>query len=70
MGNPADAATTNIRVDNQFSVASGNLMCKGADASVAAQSIADGVEDFQVTYGVQTEVAGVLRSTNIFVLTR
>lgn len=60
MGNLTDAP--NIRVDNQFSVDNGNLMCKGADAKVAAQSIADGVEDFQVTYGVRTAPAGgVLR---------
>jgi hypothetical protein len=45
-------------------------MCKGADASVAAQSIADGVEDFQVTYGVQTEVAGTVAAVPILSLTR
>lgn len=45
--------TTVARVDNQFYVLNGNLMCQGASAA-PPQPIADGVEDFQVTYGVQT----------------
>ena len=45
--------TTAGRVDNQFYVLNGNLMCQGASAA-PPQPIADGVEDFQVTYGVQT----------------
>ena len=56
MGNPL-AGTGNF--DNEFYVDNGNLMCKGADAKVDAQSIADGIEDFQVTYGVQTFVGTV-----------
>ncbi len=51
------AATVNIRVDNTFSMNGADLMCLGASAA-PAQSIADGIEDFQVTYGVQTFVAG------------
>lgn len=58
LGNRPAAATVNIRVDNTFSVNGADLMCLGASPAVA-QSIADGVEDFQVTYGVQTFVAGV-----------
>lgn len=49
--------TSNVRVDNAFYVAGNDLMCLGASAAVA-QSIADGVEDFQVMYGVQTVNAG------------
>ena len=52
LGNRPTLAT---RVDNAFSVTGGDLMCQGA-TSAASQSIADGIEDFQVTYGVQTVV--------------
>ncbi|OIQ91108.1 hypothetical protein GALL_270120 [mine drainage metagenome] len=45
-------------VDNAFYVTGTDLMCLGA-SNAPAQSIADGVEDFQVLYGVQTLVAGV-----------
>lgn len=48
-------ATANV--DNAFYISGTNLMCLGASAA-AAQSIADGVEDFQVMYGVQTGAAG------------
>lgn len=57
LGNRPAAATVNIRVDNTFNMNGADLMCLGASAA-AAQSIADGVEDFQVTYGVQTDAAG------------
>lgn len=57
LGNRPTPATVNIRVDNTFSVNGADLMCLGASAA-PAQSIADGIEDFQVTYGVQTLVAG------------
>jgi type IV pilus assembly protein PilW len=53
--------TTNAHVDNQFSVSGTDLMCLGAKSTATAQSIADGVEDFQVTYGVQTIVANALQ---------
>jgi hypothetical protein len=44
----------NNGVNNQFTLnAQGDLMCTGTTAA-AAQSIADGVADFQVLYGVQT----------------
>lgn len=49
---------SNGRVDNQFSVVNGNLMCLGANATATVQPIAEGVEDFQVTYGVQTVLGG------------
>lgn len=42
-------------VDNAFYVTGTDLVCKGATSS-SAQSLADGVEDFQVVYGVQTGV--------------
>lgn len=57
LGNRPTAATVNIRVDNTFYVNGADLMCLGASAA-AAQSIADGVEDFQVTYGVLTDATG------------
>lgn len=50
LGNPP-VATAGVRVDNEFFVDTGRLMCRGADGTV--QAIVDGVEDFQVTYGVQ-----------------
>jgi type IV pilus assembly protein PilW len=48
--------TLSTRVDNEFTfnAASGELRCTGSKAGVGAMSIADGVEDFQVTYGVRT----------------
>ncbi len=46
-----------VNVDNRFRVVGTNLMCRGA-TNAAEQSIADGVEDFQVTYGVLTVVGG------------
>lgn len=52
MGNRLNAVTVPT-FDNQFRVSNGNLMCLGADASVPEQAIDVGVEDFQVTYGVQ-----------------
>ena len=54
LGNPP-TATAGIRVDNVFYVNSGKLMCKGADGTI--QAILDGVEDFQVTYGLQNVTA-------------
>ncbi|MBK9571348.1 MAG: PilW family protein [Rhodoferax sp.] len=45
-------ATVGVRVDNEFFVDTGRLMCRGADGT--PQAIVDGVEDFQVTYGIQT----------------
>jgi type IV pilus assembly protein PilW len=54
LGNRPNTANINIRVDSQLSVLNGNLMCQGANSTTTAQSIADGVEDFQVSYGVQT----------------
>lgn len=47
------------RVDNQFSVTGKDLMCQGSTAATA-QSIGDGVEDFQVTYAIRSQVAGVV----------
>jgi hypothetical protein len=53
---PTVATVANM--DNEFTLSGTDLMCKGATAAIA-QSIADGVEDFQVLYGVQTVVLGV-----------
>lgn len=48
-------STAGIRVDNEFYVDAGRLMCKGADGTI--QALVDGVEDLQATYGVQTTTA-------------
>jgi type IV pilus assembly protein PilW len=48
---------TGANVDNEFTLSGTDLTCKGATAA-AAQSIAEGVEDFQVLYGVQTGLPG------------
>lgn len=53
-------AVVNAGVDNTFSVNGTDLMCLGASAA-AAQSIADGIEDFQVMYGVLTGATGAER---------
>ncbi len=48
-----DPTVKPFNIDNEFSVKNGSLMCLGADASGKDQAIDVGVEDFQVTYGVQ-----------------
>lgn len=55
-------ARRNIRMDNVFNVdtVKKELKCAGA-TKTGAQPIADGVEDFQVTYGVQTVAGGALQ---------
>lgn len=62
LGQTTATATTGIRVDNEFTYrpaagGGGDLRCKGAAAVATAQPILDGVEDFQVTYGVLTITA-------------
>ena len=59
LGNQPPAAQIGIRVDNQFSLDSttNELKCLGANAATGAQPVVDGVEDFQVSYGVQTFLA-------------
>lgn len=59
LGQTTGAATQGIRVDNQFTYVpatggGGDVTCTGAAAGATAQSILDGVEDFQVTYGIRT----------------
>lgn len=65
LGNIPDAAQVNIRVDNQFSVVSGELVCTGAQPTTLGtantQALVDGVEDFQVSYGVETGAYGARR---------
>lgn len=52
---PVGTVPGNRRVDSQFSVVGTELVCLGNGAA-APQTIADGVEDFQVTYGVRTVI--------------
>lgn len=64
LGQTTAAATKGISVTNTFTFlpvagAGGDLRCQGAAAGATPQPILDGVEDFQVTYGVRTVAAGV-----------
>lgn len=53
LGNRPAVEFTNI--DNEFFRSGTDLMCRGASAAPnEAQAIADGVEDFQVWYGIQS----------------
>jgi type IV pilus assembly protein PilW len=57
-------AAKGISVTNTFTFlpvagGGGDLRCQGAAAGATPQPILDGVEDFQVTYGVRTVAAGV-----------
>lgn len=62
LGQATANTTQGIRVDNQFTYVpitggGGDITCRGAAAGATAQPILDGVEDFQVTYGVRTVTA-------------
>jgi type IV pilus assembly protein PilW len=64
-------SATPTRVDNEFAYlpaagGGGELLCKGAAAGATAQPILDGVEDFQVTYGVRTVSAAGVESFRYF----
>jgi type IV pilus assembly protein PilW len=63
LGNRPDAAQIGIRVDSQYALdtVKKELTCLGAQVAAGTQPVADGVEDFQVTYGVQTVIAGALQ---------
>ena len=52
-----------FNIDNEFSITGTNLMCRGSSAAPNnALAIADGIEDFQVWYGIQTrDVADTLQ---------
>jgi type IV pilus assembly protein PilW len=51
------------RVDNEYSIVGGSLVCRGASKG-DAQAIADGVEDLQVTYTIRTSSGGAPGATN------
>lgn len=58
-------SATTARVDNVFTyvpipAGGGNITCLGAAVGAQAQPILDGVEDFQVMYGIRTVNAGVV----------
>jgi type IV pilus assembly protein PilW len=62
LGQSTATLTQGISVDNEFTYVpvtggGGDITCRGAAADPTAQSILDGVEDFQVTYGVRTVTA-------------
>jgi type IV pilus assembly protein PilW len=54
LGNRPDSLAQGIRLDSRFSVTSGSLRCLGAHAATGSQVIVDGVEDFQVLYGMRS----------------
>jgi type IV pilus assembly protein PilW len=55
LGNLPPIAERNIRVSNVYSVnANLELVCAGNNPFTGAQALIDGVEDFQVTYGIKT----------------
>lgn len=54
LGNRPDSALAGVRIDNRFSVSAGELRCLGAHGGTGAQVIVDGVEDFQVQYGLRS----------------
>lgn len=56
-----NSSSTTARVDNEFALSSGSLTCKGASAGAVAQPVADGIDDFQVWYGVVTGTGAALR---------
>ena len=53
LGNRPNDASAGVRVDSRFAVVAGELRCLGANANTGAQVIIDGVEDFQVRYGLR-----------------
>jgi type IV pilus assembly protein PilW len=62
LGQATGVLTQGIRVDNEFTfvpaaAGGGDITCTGASAGSTPQSILDGVEDFQVSYGVRTVTA-------------
>ncbi|HVR53438.1 MAG TPA: PilW family protein [Pseudorhodoferax sp.] len=57
LGNRPDAAAQGRRIDSQFTLVDGNLRCLGAHAATGSQAIVDGVEDFQVLYGMRSASA-------------
>ena len=54
LGNQPQGSLAGVRVDSRFSVVSGELRCLGSNAATGAQVLIDGVEDFQVLYGVRS----------------
>lgn len=62
LGNRPNGNLAGVRVDSRFAVVSGELRCLGANAQTGAQVLIDGVEDFQVRYGLRDGgAAGALR---------
>lgn len=54
LGNRSAGQDPDIRLDSRFTVADGSLRCLGAHAGTGSQVIVDGVEDFQVLYGIRS----------------
>lgn len=54
LGNRPDAAASGTRVDSRFSLTGESLRCQGAHAGTGSQVLTDGIEDFQVRYGLRS----------------
>ncbi len=61
LGNRPSGDLAGVRVDSRFTVVAGELRCLGANAKTGAQVIIDGVEDFQVRYGLRDSGVSELR---------
>lgn len=57
-------------ITNTLSISDNQLMCQGNGAGSTAQPLIDGVENFQVLYGVEDFVAGVLPGCRVGVVNR
>jgi type IV pilus assembly protein PilW len=55
LGNTPPSTDTNVRILNTYSVnsTSNELLCEGGQTTAGPQAIIDGVEDFQVLYGIK-----------------
>lgn len=54
LGNRPDAQASGRRVDSRFSLDGHSLRCRGAHAGTGSQVLTDGIEDFQVRYGLRS----------------
>lgn len=57
LGNRPDAQASGKRVDSRFTLVDQSLRCRGAHAATGSQVLTDGVEDFQVLYGLRSTAA-------------
>lgn len=58
LGNRPDAAGLGKRIDSRFTLTGDTLRCLGSHAAAGSQTIASGIEDFQVLFGLRSQSAG------------